>query len=273
MGTSQSSPGPGAGVALVPPWADDPIPDITDPADPAPADDDRTADTTVQSVVDPIAPSRRFANARSNLTAFARTGNVQRMRSGVRHYVSTGYGGSANFGRRLGGTGTTARSLSGVLDPTTTESLLDRTLLSGKSAEEVMDAVVEAARPHDGTQDAESAREAIRDALSDVLERFNDADLLALTDEQREYAIESFTAHDVYRRFQLDVGKQILDKAPSKAVALTRFKQVRAFIRETVAEAFRKVTDAGAKLSTASVQKTVRMALGEALRVFEEYVE
>ncbi|MFO6451710.1 MULTISPECIES: Qat anti-phage system associated protein QatB [unclassified Aeromicrobium] len=220
-----------------------------------------------------LAPGRRFSGARSNLTSFARTGDVQRMRSGVRHYVSTGYGGSANLSRRLAGTGRTARNLSGVLDPSTGESLLDRKLLSSRSAEEVMDAVVEAARPHDGTQDAESAREAIRDALADVLERFNDADLLALTDEQRRYAIESFTAHDVYRRFQLDVGKHLLDKAPSKAVALARFKQVRAYIKETVAEAFRKVTDAGAKLSTSSVQETVRMAMSEALRVFEEYVE
>lgn len=273
MGTSQSSPGPGAGVLLVPPWADDPASDTPDPNDPPLADGGSTTSPTVPAGVDTIAPARRFANARSSLTAFATTGNVQRMRSGVRHYVSTGYGGSANLSRRLAGTGTTARNLSGVLDPTAGETLLDRTLLTGKSAEEVMDAVVEAARPHDGTQDAESAREAIRDALADVLERYNDADLLALTDEQREYAIECFTAHDVYRRFQLDVGKQILDKAPSKAVALTRFKQVRAYIKETVAEGFRKVTDAGAKLSTSSVQKTVRMAMGEALRVFEEYVE
>lgn len=44
MGTSQSSTGPGAGVALVPPWADDvPSGDPTDPsADNAPDDSDQT---------------------------------------------------------------------------------------------------------------------------------------------------------------------------------------------------------------------------------------
>src|SRR5205814_448199 len=92
-------------------------------------------------------------------------------------------------------------------------SLLDPVLLAGRSAREVMDAIVEAVRPADGTQDAEACRSAIKDALSELLTRFQQADLLVLTPEQRAFVIERFVAIDVYRRFVLDVGKAIQDKA------------------------------------------------------------
>ena len=49
-----------------------------------------------------------------------------------------------------------------------------------------MDAIVEAVRPADGTQDAEANRAAIKDALSELLTMFPDADLLNLTEDQRE---------------------------------------------------------------------------------------
>ena len=38
-----------------------------------------------------------------------------------------------------------------------------------KSANEIMDAVVDAVCPHDGTQDVESAREAVNEALTELL--------------------------------------------------------------------------------------------------------
>lgn len=80
-------------------------------------------------------------------------------------------------------------------------------MLAGRSAKEVIDAVVEAVRPADGTQDAEASRAAINDALSELLTIFPDADLLNLNDEQRQLAIQRFVAIDVYRRFALDLGK------------------------------------------------------------------
>jgi hypothetical protein len=54
----------------------------------------------------------------------------------------------------------------------------DRALLVGRTASEIMDAVVEAVGPADGTQDAEASRKAIRGCLSEILERYPDANLL-----------------------------------------------------------------------------------------------
>lgn len=275
MGTSQSSTGPGANVSLVPPWAE-PVPDPTDPAAPEPVPTPQPE--TLPGLpppppeLNPIAPDRRFVSTRRNLGSFAKTGDAVRMRRGIAHYVRTGYGGAGTMSRRLGSVSTTARSLSRALDPTSTDSGLDRALLRGKSAEEVVDAVVEAARPQDGTLDAEASREAIRNALSDLLRQHADADLLNLSDTQREFVIEHFAGHDVYRRFTLDVGKHLVDNAPNATIGLARLKQARNYIRQTIAESFRRMREAGQSMTTANVRTTVGNALADSLAVFAGYL-
>lgn len=274
MGTSQSSTGPGPNVALVPPWAE-PLPDDTDPAAPegTPVPEPETLPgLTPPSDPDPLAPDRRFVSARRNLASFAKNGDAVSMRRGIAHYVSTGYGGASTMSRRLGSISTTARSLSRALDPSNADPGLDRALLQGKSADEVIDAVVEAARPQDGTQDAEASREAIRNALSDLLRDHADVDLLNLNDQQREFVIERYAAHDVYRRFSLDVGKHLVDNAPNATIGLARLKQARNYIRQTIAESFRRLRDAGQPMTTTNVRATVAHALADSLAVFEGYL-
>jgi hypothetical protein len=134
-----------------------------------------------------------------------------------------------------------------------------------------MDAVIEAVRPSDGTQDAEASRSAIKDALSELLTVFPEADLLNLTEDQRAAAIERFVAMDVYQRAMLDVGKAIQEKAPTATVGLSRLKEVKEYIKQTVAAAFRKLRGAGHRVTTGRVGQVVRAALEETFRVFEEY--
>ena len=177
------------------------------------------------------------------------------MRRVLGRYVRTGYGGSATATRRFGVTATTAGALGGALASVAAGhaaapgSLLNPALLAGRTVQEVMDAVVEAVRPVDGTQDAEAERASIRDALSELLTRFPDADLLNLEADQRAYAIERFTAIDVFRRFELDLGKTIVEKAPSAIAALGRLKEVRDYVKQSVAASFRRLRDAGRTLT------------------------
>jgi 7-cyano-7-deazaguanine synthase in queuosine biosynthesis len=118
-------------------------------------------------------------------------------------------------------------------------------LASGNDVNVVLDAIVDAASPADGTQDKESSRRAIRDALSDLLARFPDADFFALTEAQRIFVIERYTALDVYGRFCLDLQKTVMDKSPDPATGLRRLRQVREFIAEHVAAAFRTIRERG----------------------------
>ncbi|GFO80602.1 MAG: hypothetical protein A49_02290 [Methyloceanibacter sp.] len=278
MGTSQSNGGPGGGVPLVPPW----VPDIEPPGVPRNPVELPVAPATPNPVPQPaqLAPSGRFNGTRRSLGSFARSGSEREMRRGLGHYSRSGYGGTGNATRRMGGTSATAGALyralgggSGRGSAAAADGVFDPAVLAGRSAEEVMNAVVDAVRPIDGTLDAEASRAAVVDALSELLTRYPDADLLNLTDDQRALAVERYTANDVFRRIDLDVGQSIREKAQTASSALSRLKQVRDYVRETVAVSFRRLREAGRTLTAGRVEQFVRDAIQETFEVFEGFAE
>ena len=193
----------------------------------------------------------------------------------------TGYGGWMRPAvRRFGGTapngsGALRRPLSPDASMATGSPLDHFSVLVGCSADQVMDAIVDAVRPVDGTQDAEAGRAAIKDALSEMLDQFPDADLLNLDDGQRIFAVEHFVAFDVFRRLQLDLGKVIQDKAPTATAAMARLQRgSRDYVKETVAASFRKLEAAPAhRLAASLVPRIVRASMVEAIAVFQAYTE
>ncbi|WP_353215062.1 Qat anti-phage system associated protein QatB [Salinisphaera hydrothermalis] len=280
MGTSQSSKGPGSGVPMVPSWADAPPLEAADGDDPSTAEgNDRDGDEDDQQAPSPIAPERRWLGVRRSLGNYGKTGDRGAMQRGVGRYVRDGYGGTRTAARRMAGTASTAGALGNALDilagarTPDSRSAIDPALLGGRSADDIMDAVVEAVRPVDGTQDAEASREAIKDALTEMLTRFPDADLVGLSPEQREFAIERFVAHDVFRRFDLDVGQSIRENAPNATAGLARLRQARDYIKETVSAAFRSLREAGKNIISGRISAVVREALKETFEVFQGYAE
>src|SRR5437870_4105465 len=225
MGTSASSPGAPPGVPLVPPWVPAAVPAVgADADDQQPGPAPPVAAPAPQPV--PLAPAGRFGPSRISLGRYARSGSADDMRRGVGHYVGKGLGGAGSASRRMAGTARTAGALYGALSSAAAGqaaapgSPYDPALLAGRTASEIMDALVEAVRPADGTQDAEASRTAIKNALSELLNRFPDADLLNLSEDQRVFTIERYVALDIYNRFRLDVGQAIQDKAPSAETGL-----------------------------------------------------
>lgn len=281
---------------MVPPWVDDiespePVLDTpeTDPVGDVESPDSETespdssqpneAQPTTSPTPGPIltAPSGRFRSTRIALGKFAGSGDSRSMRQGVGRYVKSGLGGSGVATRRFAGTARTAgnlyRTLGGGGGATEGGNPLDATLLAGKSGRDIINAVVELACPVNGTQDVEASRNSINDALSELLERFPDTDLLSLSEDQREFVIERFVGMDVYRRFVLDVGTAIQAKAASAIVALSRLKEARDYIRETVSASFRNLRGLGQRLSGSRVAQLVQRALKDALDVFSGYAE
>jgi hypothetical protein len=292
MGTSQSSDGPGPGVPMVPPWTpaapQDPVPppppapneppgmppDGLPPGVPAPPVPPAAPPPGLQPP--PIAPEKRFGGVRTSLGNFARSGDGRDLRRGLGHYVRGGYGGSNTATMRFGSTAQTAGSLGHALSSAASgaaDAPIDTAVLAGRSTEEIATAIIEAVRPVDGTQDAEAERAAMHDAMSELLTQFPEADLLNLSDVERVFVIEKFTAIDVARRFELDVGKHLLEKAPTATVAMARLKQMRAYIAETVAASFRRLRDQGRTLSPGRVARVVQAALRDTFEVFEGYEE
>ena len=136
-----------------------------------------------------------------------------------------------------------------------------------------MDAVVEAVRPVDGTQDAEVERRAIRDALADLLSDYPEAELADLGAEQCAFVIERFTSRCVFGRFDLDVGPTIQNRAPNATAALARLREVRDYVDQTVAASFRSVYSSGVSLVSGRVAQIVQNALQETFEVFEAYIQ
>ncbi|WGS19234.1 MULTISPECIES: Qat anti-phage system associated protein QatB [unclassified Bradyrhizobium] len=184
------------------------------------------------------------------------------------HYVPSGYGGSNITTGRFGGTTQTAGSLGHAFYRGRRGA---RSALTGRSTEEIATAIIEAVKPVDGTLDAEAERASIHDAMSELLAEYPDADLLDLSDDERKFVIEKFTAIDVAQRFALDVGKHLLERAPTAAVAMARREQMRAYIAETVAASFRNLKSAGGTLTTGRVARVVQAALGRARACVNEH--
>ena len=264
---------------MVPPWVPDPESDEDKTSQqPDQNADEQDSQKPQSDVVQPVAPRGRFGTTRTSLGEFGSTGDRGSMRRGVGRYISGGLGGSSTATRRFGGTATTAGALYGALGGSGTgtsieRSTLDRVLLEGKSGRQIIDAVIETVCPVDGSQDTESSRNSINDALAELMNRHPAADILELSEEQRELVIESYVSMDVYRRFVLDVGNAIRDKSPNATTALSRLKQARDYIREHIVAAFRKVRDGGKRLSGSRVSRVVTNALKDAFDVFSGYAE
>lgn len=267
MGTSRSGTGPGSHVPLVPPWVPD-LPVSPDDSQPDSEEDGRSR----------LPEKGRFGPTRRAMGSFARSGTVSDLQRGLGHYVRRGYGGSRTATQRMGGTVRAAGSLYNVLSSghrdgqNASDSTLDLSNLDGRSADEIMDALAGLVKPVDGTQDAEAGRDAVRAALSELLSRFPDADLLRLSQDQRLFAVERYIALDVYNMFCLDVGKHLHERAPSAVEALARLNDVKEYLVEAVSSRFRSLRNTGEAITGTKVSELAKRTLQETFEVFQEYV-
>jgi hypothetical protein len=135
-----------------------------------------------------------------------------------------------------------------------------------------MDAIADAIRPVDGTQDAEASRQAMDGAVADLLDRSPDADLTTLDQSQIEMMLERYAARDLCHRIELDVGKSITSKAPDPATAVRRLEEMRQYIAAEMAAQFAGRRERGEQLTGSNVAALVASILQSTLSVFEDYV-
>ncbi|MEX2218920.1 MAG: Qat anti-phage system associated protein QatB [Phycisphaerales bacterium] len=203
------------------------------------------------------------------------------MKLGVGHYFNRGLGGGGGGGSataRFGGTASTAGRLYGALSglaggaTSRGEAAIDPSVLESRDVSDVVRAVVDAVRPVDGTQDAEASREAIGEALAELLKQDPDADLQQLTDDQRLVVVQEFIARDIFHRLVLDVGGAIKARAANARVYLKRLDQIRSYLRQGIAAAFRRLAAASHSVTRSRVAALTRKAIADAISVFEEYI-
>ena len=260
MGTSTSSKGPGSGpdIPIVPPWVED-----------AGAPPGQPVDQPIPS------PAGRWRGVRTALGKFG-GGDGDRgrhLRRGLGHYSRSGMGGSANAARRMAGTARTAGALYQALNalsnsqPLPAEFGIQPGALDGRTPAEVIDILVDAVRPVDGTQDTEAARDSAARALSEALDE--NADTTSLTPEQIDQVLASMIGNDVALRIDLDVGKAIIDKAPTRAAGLDRLQEMKDYVREVVAGRYAAQRAHNGRLDRAVVERMSRETIQQTFEVFE----
>ncbi|UKK86183.1 hypothetical protein L7H23_08830 [Sphingopyxis sp. BSN-002] len=145
---------------------------------------------------------------------------------------------------------------------------IDPLALAGLSPSEIADALVDAIRPIDGTQDAEATRDSVARALSDILDQ--NADITSLTPQQIDQVTASTLGYDVALRIELDVGKAIIAKAPTKSEGLERLQEMKDYVREVVAAEYAAERTSVGSVGRAAIERISRNAIQQAFEVFEE---
>lgn len=296
MGTSASSRGPGSGpdIPIVPPWVDSPPQQpAPQPPQPIPKPGQTPTSPSPQAPQSPNpqvlpppnpqpqpqpepSPPGRWRGVRTSLGKFGGGGDDRgrHLRRGLGHYSRSGMGGSGNAARRMGGSARTASVLHSALtalangEPLPQELGIDPQALVGLSPSEFADALVDAIRPIDGTQDAEATRDSVARALSDMLDQ--KADITSLTPQQVDQVTASTLGYDVALRIELDVGKAIIAKAPTKGDGLERLQEMKDYVREIVAAEYAEERASVGTVGRAAIERISRNAIQQAFEVFEE---
>lgn len=297
MGTSASSKGPGSGpdIPIVPPWVDDPpkpAPQQTPPnPQPNPQSNPGGSGTPSQSgTPNPLqvpqqqpqsdpSPPGRWRGTRTALGKFAGGGSDRgrHLKRGLGHYSKSGMGGSRNAARRLRGSSRSAGTLHAALTslssgaPLPPDLGIDAQALAALPPDQAVDALVDAIRPIDGTQDAEATRDSAARALSEILAQ--NPDLTNLTPAQIDQVTASLLGHDVAHRIELDVGKAVIDKAPTKGEGLERLQEMKDYVREVVAAEYAAERAKAGTVGKAAIERISNNAIQQTFEVFEDEAE
>ena len=137
---------------------------------------------------------------------------------------------------------------------------------------EILDRIVESLSPNDGTLGSEESRNSIFHALSRLVREDPTANLVALTTEQINVAIELFIGEEICRRIELDVGVTVLDKAPSVLAAIRRLEEMNRYVQQAVSLAFRRGESESRPLTRRTVTGVVSRVIRNVFQIFESYI-
>jgi len=295
MGTSKSSSGPGKNVGLVPPWLDAPVappprpppppvgvgPNIVQPHTPPPP---LPAPNNVPLQQAPPPPQtsvpRRFTEARRALGDFVRSGGSAPLRRGLGSYVGKGYRGSANASARMGQAATSASRaydvLSGLAEGTATPADLgfNPADLTGASFDDVIDALTDSICKGDTTLDDASGRQAVSEAISEVISDTPGLDPLAMPPGQiREVWLRTLAYH-VFANIIRDIGGDLQHAANGDyGLFNDRCVEIRSFIRESYREQIAVFEARGRVLNRTTCDAIARDVNRSVLDIYQGWLE
>ena len=251
MGTSTSSSGGKGGSPFDPEWL---TPDVSadgNDSGEAEASESEGGDDAAENPADNSgqseagqeemnAPSRRFAAARTQMSAYLAGGGRESLRSATKSMVNKGMGGPRRAASTMRGTAKGAGALGQFLASARDRSdarvtdWVDRARQGNLSADDLILELVKEVLPDTGSTDDESLRNAAAEALGQLYELNPSIDIFALTDSQIHDVMAITIASDVCNRMDLQLGQtyERLKYSPQQ-VQLYR-KDVREYVQSEV---------------------------------------
>jgi len=272
MGTSSSSSGPGSNVPLDPAWLNNILPDLLF--------GDLPSILQGTPAVEPpnreeIAAPQRFNGARRNLNKFAKTGSTENLRRALGHYSKNGMGGANRLASRMKvpsvvGVGM-YRLLQEMGNPTdpNTKKWIDNIVNNNLSAYEIADQICHKIIQNGGTVDEESARNSINTAISDLIQKDPNVDLLKLSNEDIWYVIECFIGEEVSNRVILDIGQYLETSDISPKDRVERYSEMSDYIKAEVASNIEDVRNKYSNPTPKQIFQILHDSIKNTFEVFE----
>lgn len=279
MGTSTSSSGPGAGVPFDPPWLDQPADPSVGDGVPESSNNGDESDTDAESpdAAPPtsVAPARRFANARRELGAFARTGSRESLSKAIGHYSRTGMGGARKAAARMRTSTKSAAGLVSLLqaardgsDPRVSQwvsSLAAR----NPSAQDVIDEIIQQVTTSGGSLEEESCKDSMAQAMADLLEGQPDIDLLNMSDTDIWTLAELFLGHEACSRFHIDIGQLFESSRLGPREVVIRINEMREFLNAQLSAQMRTLRQNNGNPTPRQLESLMQQALQQTFSIYE----
>lgn len=284
MGTSTSSKGGKSGSPFDPEWlpsGGDDGTGSTDAGERETAGDQATSDNAESAesseggggspVEAELAPSRRFAEARTKMSAYLSGGGRESLRAATKSMVNKGMGGSSRAASTMRNTAQGAGRLGQFLatardgtDPKVVD-WVQRVRAANLSASDLALELIKEVLPDTGSVDEESLRNAAAEALGKLYESDPNVNIFSLTDQQIADVIAFTIANEVCNRMDLQLGQtyERLKYDPHQV------QVYRNDVKEYVHSEVRVVMDRHSA-SHMDPQRLAREVLASSLKVFAE---
>lgn len=216
-----------------------------------------------------FAPSRRFADARSKMSAALGGGGRESLRAAAKSMVTKGMGGPRRATSTMRGTAQGAGALGQFLasardgsEPRITD-WVNRTRAANFAADDLILELVKEVMPDTGSVDDESLRNAAAEALGLLYELNADIDIFNLTDAQICDVMAITIANDVCNRMDLQLG-QTYEKLRHDPQQVQLFrKDVKEYVQSEVRVVMERFSGAGL-----DPKRLSRQVLQSAMEVF-----
>jgi hypothetical protein len=185
-------------------------------------------------------------------------------------------GGASNATSRMAGSASSAGAIYEALSALAADQPLppqygvSRSRLAGLSQAEIIDVLVEALCPVDGTQDAEASRDSAARALTDIVDQ--GGDVIELDQLQIDQVVQTFLGNEVAHRIALDVGLAVIDKAPTAKLGQQRLEEMQAYVKEELAIRYAARRALSGALDRQTAAQLGRDVINDTFDVFESYL-